>query len=76
MLPGFIRGAGIFPLFHWESPEPGELFHLRARYEELERNNTILKAELEKLSSAKEDLKNTYNNYFLQVQSLINQKAV
>jgi FtsZ-binding cell division protein ZapB len=56
---------------------------LRARTEELERHNGTLKAELERASQDKatlerdkEDLKTTYNNYFLQVQTLINQKAI
>jgi hypothetical protein len=35
-----------------------------------------LKGELEEAKRDKEDLKNTYNNYFLQVQTLINQKAI
>jgi predicted RNase H-like nuclease (RuvC/YqgF family) len=59
-----------------EAWEPGELLQLRARSEELERHNTTLKAELDKAERDKEDLKTTYNNYFLQVQTLINQKAI
>jgi len=35
-----------------------------------------LKAELEKSSQREEDLKQMHNNYFLQVQTLINQKAI
>jgi Arc/MetJ-type ribon-helix-helix transcriptional regulator len=44
----------------------------------LEKNLHIetLKAELNKAERDKEDLKTTYNNYFLQVQTLINQKAI
>jgi hypothetical protein len=38
--------------------------------------NDTLKNELEKAERDKEDLKTTYNNYFLQVQTLINQKAI
>ena len=34
------------------------------------------KEEVEKASQDKEDLKAMHNNYFLQVQSLINQKAI
>lgn len=55
----------------------------RTRIEELEKHNVTLKGELERVSQDKanlerdkEDLKNTYNNYFLQVQTLINQKAI
>ena len=42
----------------------------------LERHNQTLKAELEKTRQDKEDLKQMHNNYFLQVQTLINQKAI
>jgi chromosome segregation ATPase len=59
-----------------EAREPRELLQLRARSEELERHNTTLKADLDKAERDKEDLKTTYNNYFLQVQTLINQKAI
>ena len=59
-----------------EAREPGELLQLRARSEELERHNNTLKAELNKAERDQEDLKTTYNNYFLQVQTLINQKAI
>ena len=59
-----------------EAREPGELLQLRARYEELEKHNQTLKADLEKASQDKEDLKQMHNNYFLQVQTLINQKAI
>jgi hypothetical protein len=52
-------------------------------YTALERENIILKEynetlkkELGKAEQDKEDLKTTYNNYFLQVQTLINQKAI
>jgi len=59
-----------------ESREPGELLQLRARSEELEKHIETLKADLEKASQDKEDLKQMHNNYFLQVQTLINQKAI
>jgi Arc/MetJ-type ribon-helix-helix transcriptional regulator len=42
----------------------------------LQDHNETLKKELDKAERDKEDLKNTYNNYFLQVQTLINQKAI
>ena len=53
-----------------------EVIQLRARSEELEKHNTTLKGELEKSSQREEDLKQMHNNYFLQVQTLINQKAI
>jgi len=58
------------------APDPVELAQLRARSEELERQIDILKNDIEKAERDKEDLKTTYNNYFLQVQTLINQKAI
>jgi Chromosome segregation ATPases len=59
-----------------EAREPGELLQLRARSEELEKHNQTLKEELAKAERDKEDLKVTYANYFAQVQTLINQKAI
>ena len=60
-----------------------EISELKMRVEEkdkqiveLEKHNSTLKGELEKAERDKEDLKQTYNNYFLQVQTLINQKAI
>lgn len=59
------------------------LHELQARLEEkdnitteLREHNQTLKGELEEAKRDKEDLKTTYNNYFLQVQTLINQKAI
>lgn len=49
---------------------------LRAQLEEKDRHIETLKGELDKAERDKEDLKKTYNNYFLQVQTLINQKAI
>lgn len=43
-----------------ETPDPIELVQMRARYEELEKHNETLKAELEKASQDKEDLKETH----------------
>ncbi len=60
----------------WESPDPLEFAQLRAKSEELERHNSILKAELDKAAQDKENLKQMHNNYFLQVQTLINKKAL
>lgn len=61
----------------------GELRELRAQVreqreqlEEKDRHIDTLKGELDKAERDKEDLKTTYNNYFLQVQTLINQRAI
>lgn len=59
------------------NPNPSqEIPGLKAQLEEKERHIETLKAELDKAERDKEDLKKTYNNYFLQVQTLINQKAI
>ena len=58
------------------APDLSEFSRLQARSEELERHNSTLKEELNKASQDKEDLKQMHNNYFLQVQTLINQKAI
>jgi hypothetical protein len=58
------------------APDPREFSRLQARSEELERHNSTLKEELDKASQREEDLKSMHNNYMLQVQSLINQKAI
>jgi len=58
------------------APNPVELAQLRARSEELERHNSTLKEELSKSGQREEDLKQMHNNYFLQIQTLINQKAI
>jgi hypothetical protein len=44
--------------------------------EEKDRHIETLKTELEKAGQREEDLKKVHNNYMLQVQSLINQKAI
>lgn len=49
---------------------------LKARLEEKDKLIETLNVDIEKAERDKEDLKNTYNNYFLQVQTLINQKAI
>jgi DNA repair exonuclease SbcCD ATPase subunit len=46
-----------------------EVIKLRAKSEELEKHNISLQNELE-------DLKKIYNNYMLQMQTLINQRAL
>lgn len=59
------------------NPNPSqEIPGLMTRLEEKDRHIETLKGELEKAERDKEDLKKTYNNYFLQVQTLINQKAI
>ena len=47
----------------------GEIFDLKARVEEKERHIESLKSELDNLRSV-------HNNYMLQMQTLINQKAI
>jgi chromosome segregation ATPase len=44
--------------------------------EEKDRHIETLKAEIEKASQREEDLKKVHNNYMLQIQTLINQKAI
>jgi predicted nucleic acid-binding Zn-ribbon protein len=58
------------------APDPAELAQLRSRSEELDKHNSTLKEELRKSGQREEDLKQMHNNYFLQVQTLINQKAI
>jgi len=45
-------------------------------YEELEKHNETLKAELRSTSQREQDLKKIFENYMVQVQSLMNQKAI
>ena len=52
-----------------EAPDPTEFVEIRARSRELERHNETLKKEVE-------NLQNLYNNYMLQMQTLINQKVI
>jgi hypothetical protein len=61
------------PNIPYVSPEIPEL---KARIEELKDHNETLKSLLERSSQEKEFIHNLYNNYMLQVQSLINQKAI
>lgn len=56
--------------------ENGEIIQLQARVEDLKGHNETLKKELEKAAQEKENLQNIYNNYMLQMQTLINQKAI
>jgi len=64
-------------------PDPVNYAQLQAKYEGLqeiirEKDKSIerLENDLKKADLDKEDLKAVYNNYFLQVQTLINQKAI
>lgn len=59
-----------------EAPGTSEFVRLQARYEELQAHNNTLKGELEKAGQREEDHKRIHNNYMLQVQTLINQKAI
>ena len=66
-----------------KAPDPVELAKVHTRYEEIEKHNQTLKAELEKAERDKEDLKTTYNklqdthnNYMAQMQTLIKQKSI
>ena len=61
----------------------GELRELRVQVREqrehvetLKIHNETLKAELEKAGQDKDDIKKTFDNYMVQVQTLINQKAI
>jgi len=53
-----------------------ETRELRARVEELQDHNETLKKELDKAGQDKDDIKKTFDNYMVQVQTLINQKAI
>jgi septal ring factor EnvC (AmiA/AmiB activator) len=59
-----------------EAPNPTELAQLRTKSEELERHNETLRKELENANHDKEKLQKTFDNYMVQVQTLINQKAI
>jgi len=58
----------------------GECFHkievLQVEHQIQMEYNATLKAELEKAGQREEDLKSVHNNYMLQMQTLINQKAI
>ena len=59
-----------------EAMDPLELGKLRIKSEELEKHNETLKKELESASQREQDLKSMHNNYMMQMQTLINQKAI
>jgi predicted N-formylglutamate amidohydrolase len=56
--------------------ESTEIHEARARIEGLEVLNDTLKRDLNQARQDKDDLKKTFDNYMVQVQTLINQKAV
>jgi hypothetical protein len=59
------------------NPEESNWIHeARARLEELQAHNDTLKNELTQSRQDKEDIKKTFDNYMVQVQTLINQKAI
>ncbi len=62
--------------FDNKQPMLEELTHLRTKSEELQAHNETLKRELEKAGQDKENIKKTFDNYMVQVQTLINQKAI
>lgn len=62
--------------FDNKQPMLEELTHLRTKSEELQAHNETLKRELKKAGQDKEDIKKTFDNYMVQVQTLINQKAI
>jgi len=49
---------------------------LKADNERLQEVNEILRANIEELKKDKDTIQNLYNNYMLQMQTLINQKAI
>jgi len=59
-----------------KGPDLAEFSQLCARSEEQERHISFLKEALDKAGHREEDLKQMHNNYFLQVQTLINQRAI
>jgi len=66
-----------------EAPDPIELAKLRTRseekdmqIEEKDRHIDTLKRDLEQAAKDKDDIKNLYDNYMRQMQTLIQQKAI
>jgi hypothetical protein len=52
-----------------ESPDPVEFAQLQGKYEEIDNHNITLRAELEKAGQR-------YDNYMMQMQTLITQKSI
>ena len=63
-------------LQRFKTPEPIKLAQIKTKYEELEKHNKTLKTELKSTSQREQDLKKIFDNCMVQVQSLINQKAI
>jgi hypothetical protein len=59
-----------------KAPDPLELTQLRTKSDELQSHNQTLKKELENANTREQDFKSMHNNYMLQMQTLINQKAI
>jgi len=59
-----------------KAPDLAEFSRMQAKSEELEKHNETLKGELAKAGQDKDDIKKTFDNYMIQVQTLINQKAI
>jgi hypothetical protein len=59
-----------------EEIQSGENSILKAENERLQEINEILMANIEELKKDKDTIQNLYNNYMLQMQTLINQKSI
>jgi hypothetical protein len=59
-----------------KAPDLAEFSRMQARSEELEKHNYTLKGELEKAHLDKDNIRNLYDNYMRQMQTLIQQKAI
>ena len=64
------------PDIHAHTQAQADIQELTARLEERERVIGILQADLDKAGQDKDDIKRTFDNYMVQVQTLINQKAI
>lgn len=58
------------------APDIVEFSRLQTKAEDLHDHNETLKKELDKAKQDKDDLKKTFDNYMVQVQTLINQKSI
>ena len=59
-----------------EGVKLGENGILKAENERLQDINEILRANIQELKKDKDTIQNLYNNYMLQMQTLINQRAI
>ncbi|RPJ70079.1 MAG: hypothetical protein EHM20_15785 [Alphaproteobacteria bacterium] len=60
----------------WNAAGSQRIPELQALLEEKDKHIETLKTENEGLKQDKEDLKETHKNYMIQMQTLINQKAI